>query len=97
MVSSVGPEEGDTTQYNIYHFLNFFSFSEHFRRFLFEMLLALQNINTFYQIPILVLPNVIEKEVEFRPLAWSKKTIFEKNVTSCDLKQPEVIFNIELI
>ena len=72
MVSSVGPEEGDTTQYNIYHFLNFFSFSEHFRRFLFEMLLALQNINTFYQIPILVLPNVSEKEVEFRPLAWLK-------------------------
>ena len=66
------------------------------RRFLFDMLSALQ-INTFYQIPILVLPNISEKEVEFRPLAWSKKTIFEKKVTSCDLKQPEVIFNIELI
>ena len=66
-----------STIYTIFEF--FFSFSEHFRRFLFEMLLALQNINTFYQIPILVLPNVIEKEVEFRPLAWSKKTIVKIN------------------
>ena len=56
----------------------YFHVAEHLRRFLFDMLSALQ-INTFYQIPILVLPNISEKEVEFRPLAWSKKTIIEKN------------------
>ena len=58
-------EEGDTTLVQYLPFFEiFFSFSEHLRGFLFDMLSALQTINKFYQIPILVLPNISEKEVE---------------------------------